>query len=77
MESVEYTRKSGQRLTYRIEADDHGRFRVTRCGKELLRGRDRLAAAGGSHRAPNKRKVAGAIAQAQHAIEALSLMDES
>lgn len=76
MESVEYTRKAGQRLTYRIQADEHGRFTVTHRGKELLRGRDRLAAAGGTHRAPNRRKVVGAIAQAQREIEGLSLMDE-
>lgn len=77
MESVEYTRKAGQRLTYRIEVVGHGHFTVSYCGKQLLRGRDRLAAAGGIHRAPNRRKVAGAIAQAQGAIEALLLMDES
>jgi hypothetical protein len=76
METVQYTRKTGLRLTYRIEADEHGRFTVTHGAKELLRGRDRLAAVGGSHRAPNRRKVAGAIAQAERAIEALALMDE-
>lgn len=76
MESLDYTRKHGRQLTYRIQADERGRFTVTLDGKEMLRGRDSLAAAGGRHRAPNKRKVAGAIAQAQRAIEALSLMDE-
>jgi hypothetical protein len=76
MDFVEYTRKAGQRLTYRIEADEHGRFTVTLAGKELLRGRDGLAAGGRRH-APNKRKVAGAIAEAQRAIEDLSLMDET
>jgi hypothetical protein len=75
MEVLEYTRKSGRQLTYRIEADEHGRYTVTLAGKELLRGRDGLAA-GGRRRAPNKRKVAGAIAEAQRAIEALSMMDE-
>lgn len=76
METVEYTRKSGQHLTYRIQADELGRFRVALGDKELLRGRDGLAA-GGRHRAPNKRKLAGAIAEAQRAIENLMLMDET
>jgi hypothetical protein len=76
MDTVEYTRKAGQRLTYCIEADEHGRYTVTLAGKEMLRGRDDLAA-GGRRRAPNKRKVAGAIAEAQREIEALSLMDET
>lgn len=75
METLEYTRKSGQRLTYRIEADEYGWFRIALGDKELLRGRDALSA-GGRHRVPNRRKIAGAIAQAQHAIESLSLMDE-
>jgi hypothetical protein len=75
MESVAYTRKAGQALTYRIRADEHGRFTITLDGKQMLKGRDSLAA-GGQHRWPNRRKLAGAIAQAQHAIEALSLMDE-
>lgn len=75
METVEYTRKAGQCLTYRIQADEHGRFTVTLDGKELMRGRDGLAA-GGRHRTPNKRKRAGAIAEAQRAIEHLALMDE-
>ena len=75
MQTLEYTRKAGQRLTYRIHADEHGRFTVVLEGKELLRGRDSLSAEG-RHRAPNKRKVAGAIAEAQRAIENLSLMDE-
>ena len=77
MASVQYPRKHGQQLTYRIQADERGHFKVTLDGKEMLRGRDKLAAAGGGHRGPNRRKVAGAIAEAQQAIEALSLMDES
>jgi hypothetical protein len=75
METVEYTRTAGQRLTYRIQADEYGRYSITLGDKELLRGRDGLTA-GGRHRAPNKRKVAGAIAQAQRAIETLSMMEE-
>ena len=75
MQQVQYTRKSGQRLTYSIAADEYGRFTVCIGGKELLRGRDGLSA-GGRHRVPNKRKVAGAIAEAQRAIERLSLMEE-
>ncbi|HET8747573.1 MAG TPA: hypothetical protein VFM98_18385 [Ramlibacter sp.] len=75
MQHVEYRRKSGQQLTYAIEADEYGRFTVSIGGKQLLRGRDGLSA-GGRHRVPNKRKVAGAIAEAQRAIERLSLMEE-
>lgn len=73
--TVEYTRKAGRRLTYCIRADNHGRFTITLGDRELLQGRDSLSA-GGSQRAPNRRKAAGAIAEAQRAIEALSLMDE-
>lgn len=76
MQTVRYTRKSGRQLTYWIEADEYGRFAVFLGDKELLRGRDGLAA-GGRHRVPNKRKIAGAIAEAQRAIENLALMDES
>lgn len=75
MQHVEYTRKAGQQLTYAIDADEYGRFTVSIGAKELLRGRDGLSA-GGRHRVPNKRKVAGAIAEAQCAIERLSLMEE-
>jgi len=74
MHTVDYTRKSGQQLTYRIVADEHGRFTVTLGEKELLRGRDSLSA--GGRRGANKRKLVGAVAEAQRAIEALSLMDE-
>lgn len=62
-------------LTYRIRADELGRYTVHLGDKELLRGRDSLAA-GGLHRGPNKRKVAGAIAEAERAIETLAMMDE-
>lgn len=75
MLTVHYTRTAGRRLTYRIRADDLGRYTVHLGDKEMLRGRDSLAA-GGKHRAPNKRKAAGAIAEAQLAIERLSHMEE-
>lgn len=75
MQQVEYTRKSGRHLTYAIEADEYGRFTVCIGEKQLLRGRDTLSA-GGRRRVPSKRKITGAIAEAQRAIERLSLMDE-
>lgn len=75
MENVQYTRKSGQQLTYRIQADEYGRFTIRIGDKELLRGRDGLSA-GGRRRVPNKRKAAGAVAEAKRAIERLSLMEE-
>lgn len=73
---VEYTRKAGRQLTYRICADEHGRFTVHLGAKQLLRGRDSLSA-GGRERGPNKRKAAGAVAQAKLAIERLCLMSET
>lgn len=76
MENVQYTRKTGQQLTYVIRADDHGRYTVHLGDKELLRGRDTLTA-DGRNRSPNKRKAAGAVAEAQRAIERLSHMDET
>lgn len=75
MAIVEYTRKTGRQLTYRIRADELGRYTVHLADKELLRGRDPLSA-GGRNQGANKRRVAGAIAAAQRAIEELSLMDE-
>ena len=75
MQTVQYTRTTGQRLTYTIRAADLGRYTVHVGDKELLRGRDTLAA-GGRHRAPTKRKIAGAIAEAQRAIERLSHIEE-
>lgn len=74
---VEYTRKAGRQLTYRICADEHGRFTVHLGAKQLLRGRDRLSAAGGREGGANKRKAAGAVAQAKVAIERLCLMSET
>ena len=76
MTTHEYTRSSGQCLTYRIRADERGWYTVYLGDKELLRGRDRLSA-GGMHRAPSKRKVVGALHQAKLAIESLSQMPES
>jgi hypothetical protein len=75
MAIVDYTRKVGRQLTYRIRADELGRYTVHLGGKQLLRGRDRLAERGRGH-SGNKRKLAGAIAEAEQAIENLSLMDE-
>lgn len=76
MTTHEYTRSSGQRLTYRIRADERGWYTVYLGDKELLRGRDPLSA-GGMHRAPSKRKVVGALHQARLAIESLSQMAEN
>lgn len=73
---IDYTRSRGRQLTYTIRADEHGGYTVSLGDKELMRGRDALAA-GGKHRQPNKRKAAGALAQAKLAIESLSAMDEA
>ncbi|MBC5782242.1 hypothetical protein H8N03_04750 [Ramlibacter sp. USB13] len=75
MQTVQYTRSTGRQLTYSIRADEFGRYTIHLGDKELLRGRDSLAA-GGRHRAGNKRKMAGAIAEAQRAIEQLTHMEE-
>jgi hypothetical protein len=75
MTTHDYTRTTGQQLTYRIRADEHGGYTVYLGDRELLRGRDPLAA-GGMHRLPSKRKVAGALHQAKLAIESLSQMAE-
>ena len=75
MTTVEHQRTQGRRLTYRIQADERGAYAVYLGDKELMRGCDALSA-GGRHRAPNKRKVQGAIEQAKRAIEDLALMDE-
>jgi hypothetical protein len=72
---LEYVRSTGRRLTYTIRADEFGRYAVLLDGKELLRGRDTLCAHG-RHRAPNKRKAAGAVHEAKLAIESLRGMDE-
>ena len=56
MISAEYTRSTGRNLTYRICADEWGAYKIYLGDRELLSGRDGLAAHG-SHRAPNKRKA--------------------
>lgn len=76
MMTLDYTRTRGQQLTYRIRADERGGYTVCLGDKEMMRGRDALAA-GGRHREPNKRKTVGAVAQAKIAIESLSAMDEA
>ncbi|RYF16268.1 MAG: hypothetical protein EOO30_11680 [Comamonadaceae bacterium] len=76
MSSFEYTRSGGRRLTYQIRVDGRGCFSVLLDGKHLMSGRDRLAA-GGRTAGPNKRKVAGAVNQAQREIESLAQMDEA
>ena len=76
MSIAQYTRTRGRQLTYEIRTDESGGYTVCLEGKELLRGRDPLSA-GGRHKAPNRRKAAGALQRAQLAIESLSAMDES
>lgn len=75
MLTVEYARSSGRKLTYRIHADEWGRYSVHLGNKELLRGSDPLCAHG-RHRLPNKRKAVGAVHQAKLAIESLREMTE-
>jgi hypothetical protein len=75
MTIVQYTRTTGRQLTYSIRADDRGWYTVHLGDKEMLRGRDGLSA-GGRHRAPNRRKVEGAIHEAKLAIESLREMSE-
>ncbi|MDB5899922.1 MAG: hypothetical protein JWP22_214 [Ramlibacter sp.] len=75
MTIVQYTRTTGRQLTYVIRADDRGWYSVHLGDKEMLRGRDGLAA-GGRHRSPNKRKAVGAIHEAKLAIESLREMSE-
>jgi hypothetical protein len=77
MTTVHYTRTSGRQLTYEIRADDKGCYSVHLGDKELMRGRDGLSAAGGSHRLPNPRKAIGAVHEAKLAIERLARMDET
>lgn len=75
MTRTDYCRSKGQQLTYRIEADEWGWFKVWLDGQLLLKGHDRLAAHG-IHRAPSRRKEAGALEAARSAIETLRDMDE-
>jgi len=65
----------GRQLTYRIEADPWGWFKVWLDGELLLTGHDRLSAHG-THRLPGRRKEAGAIDAARRAIETLHGMSE-
>jgi hypothetical protein len=72
---VDYQRSTGKQLTYRIQADPWGWFEVWLDGQLLLKGHDRLSAHG-MHRLPCRRKQAGAIDAARHAIETLRDMGE-
>ena len=75
MISAEHTRTTGRNLTYRICADEWGAYKIYLGDRELASGRDSLSAHG-SHRAPNKRKAAGAVHLAKQAIESLRDMRE-
>ena len=75
MISAEHTRSTGRNLTYRIRADEWGAYKIYLGERELFSGRDMLSAHG-SHRAPNKRKAAGAVELAKQAIESLRFMRE-
>lgn len=75
MTKVDYSRRTGKQLTYRIEADAWGWFRVWLDGELMLRSRDRLSAHG-THRQPSRLKEAGAVAAACAAIESLRDMSE-
>ena len=75
MISAEYTRTTGRSLTYRIQADEWGGYKIYLGDRELGSGRDSLSAHG-SRRAPNKRKAAGAVQLAKEAIESLRYMRE-
>ena len=75
MTHVDYQRSTGKALTYRIEADPWGWYKVWLDGRLLLTGHDRLSAHG-RHRRPDKRKEAGALDAARHAIESLREMEE-
>jgi len=75
MTRLDYSRTKGKKLTYRIEGDAWGWYKVWLDGELLLKGRDRLAAHG-LHTGPNKRKEAGALEAAREAIETLRDMQE-
>jgi hypothetical protein len=72
---LDYTRSQGKKLTYCIEGDAWGGFKVWLDGELLLRGKDPLSAHG-AHRMPSKRKEAGALEAARRAIESLREMSE-
>lgn len=75
MTRADYSRSTGKQLTYRIEGDQWGRFKVWLNGELLHKGQDPLSAHG-HHRAPSRRKEAGALAAARRAIESLREMAE-
>jgi hypothetical protein len=75
MTRVDHQRSTGKKLTYRIEADAWGWFKVWLDGNLLLKGHDRLTAHG-AHRLPGRRKEAGAVEAARQAIESLHAMSE-
>lgn len=75
MTQVDYQRSTGKALTYRIQADASGGFKVWLGEQLLLKGHDRLSAHG-RHRRPGPRKEAGAVAAAREAIESLRDMSE-
>lgn len=75
MLTTEYTRTKGLRLTYRIRADDRGRYSVFLGDKEMMRGRDPLTA-GCRSSERNKRKSTGAVEEAKVAIETCCEMSE-
>lgn len=75
MTRFDYTRTKGKMLTYRIEGDQWGSYRIWLDGELLLRGHDQLSAHG-VHRAPTRRKEAGALEAARSAIETLRDMQE-
>jgi len=75
MTRVDHQRSTGKKLTYCIEADAWGWFKVWLDGDLLLKGHDRLAAHG-VHRLPSRRKEAGAVEAARNAIETLREMSE-
>lgn len=75
MTHFDYTRSTGKQLTYRIEADAWGWFKVWHDGELLLRGHDPLSAHG-AHRRPSRRKESGALEAARTAIESLREMAE-
>lgn len=75
MTRTDYRRSAGKQLTYRIEADPWGHFKVWLDGELMLSGHDRLAAHG-RHCRPGRRKEAGALDAARCAIETLRGMGE-
>lgn len=75
MTNLDYRRSTGKQLTYRIQADGWGWYKVWLDGVLLHRGHDRLSAHG-LHRRPGRRKEAGAVEAARSEIESLREMSE-